>query len=253
MLNLGCWCGREEVPDLIRYQRAYAGHGLQVIGVGLDDLSRIRNFIRTFGINYPVLVADPPAVRPLPAGDHDRSSFTVVIGVMATFISCRCLSVGLCRLCAAVAQGAAAVPVTPRHPSRPAATRGHGIFLHRGQQMSGCSDGMTAGPGRDPRGRVPRRHDRHDVITQGCLDDRTDITVVQFLDGRLEGRVTAAFLQPAHIAGLLAPARIDAVLAGEHKQAFTGHDPAAHGLGLRTRAENELTDWRSGAPFTFRW
>ena len=79
------WCGpcQAEVPDLIHYQRAYAGHGLQVIGVGLDELSRIRNFIRTFGINYPVLVADPSRSHdPLTRWGDPRQMlpFTVVIG-----------------------------------------------------------------------------------------------------------------------------------------------------------------------------
>lgn len=79
------WCGpcQAEVPDLVRYQREYAGQGLQVIGVGLDELSRIRNFIRTFGINYPVLVSDPSRGHELlPRWGDPRQilPFTVVIG-----------------------------------------------------------------------------------------------------------------------------------------------------------------------------
>jgi len=79
------WCGpcQAEVPDLVRYQREYAGQGLQVIGVGLDELSRIRNFIRTFGITYPVLVSDPSRGHELlPRWGDPRQilPFTVVIG-----------------------------------------------------------------------------------------------------------------------------------------------------------------------------
>jgi peroxiredoxin len=79
------WCGpcQAEVPDLVRYQREYAGHDLQVIGVGLDDVAPIRNFIRTLGINYPVLVADPARSYELLSGWGDPRQtlpFTVVIG-----------------------------------------------------------------------------------------------------------------------------------------------------------------------------
>ncbi len=55
------WCGpcRLEIPDLIRWQRDYAGNGLQVVSVGLDERRKLKNFARTLGINYPVLQADP--------------------------------------------------------------------------------------------------------------------------------------------------------------------------------------------------
>jgi thiol-disulfide isomerase/thioredoxin len=79
------WCGpcQAEVPDLIRYQREYADQGLQVIGVGLDEVARVRNFIRTFRINYPVLVAEPARSQELLPrwGDHRQIlPFTAVIG-----------------------------------------------------------------------------------------------------------------------------------------------------------------------------
>lgn len=79
------WCGpcQAEVPDLIQYQREYADQGLQVIGVGLDEVARVRNFIRTFRINYPVLIADPARSQELLPrwGNHRQIlPFTVVIG-----------------------------------------------------------------------------------------------------------------------------------------------------------------------------
>jgi thiol-disulfide isomerase/thioredoxin len=79
------WCGpcQAEVPDLIHYQREDAGQGLQVIGVALDEVARVRNFIRTFRINYPVLIADPARSRELLPrwGNHRQIlPFTVVIG-----------------------------------------------------------------------------------------------------------------------------------------------------------------------------
>jgi len=53
------WCGpcQQEIPALIRYQQQYADRGLQVIGIGVDEARPLHNVSRTFGINYPVLVA----------------------------------------------------------------------------------------------------------------------------------------------------------------------------------------------------
>ncbi len=55
------WCRpcQIEIPDLMRYQSAYAEHNLQVIGVGVDEPEKLKNYIRTVGINYPVLYANP--------------------------------------------------------------------------------------------------------------------------------------------------------------------------------------------------
>ncbi len=62
MLNFwATWCGpcQIEIPDFIAYQTEYADKGLQVIGVGLDEVRKLRNFVRTVGINYPILQANP--------------------------------------------------------------------------------------------------------------------------------------------------------------------------------------------------
>jgi len=61
------WCGpcQAEIPHLIRYQRTYAGRGLQIVGVGLDEKRKLRNFVRTFGIDYPILFADAEHGRAL--------------------------------------------------------------------------------------------------------------------------------------------------------------------------------------------
>ena len=62
MLNFwATWCGpcQIEIPDFIDYQARYADQGLQIIGIGLDEPRKLRNFVRTIGINYPILQADP--------------------------------------------------------------------------------------------------------------------------------------------------------------------------------------------------
>lgn len=62
MLNFwATWCGpcQIEIPDFIEYQTKHADKGLQIIGVGLDEVRKLRNYVRTVGINYPTLQADP--------------------------------------------------------------------------------------------------------------------------------------------------------------------------------------------------
>jgi len=62
MLNFwATWCGpcQIEIPDFINYQTDYASKGLQVIGIGLDEVRKLKNYVRTVGINYPILQADP--------------------------------------------------------------------------------------------------------------------------------------------------------------------------------------------------
>ena len=62
MLNFwATWCRpcQIEIPDFIKYQQQYADKGLQVIGIGLDEVGKLRNYVRTVGINYPILQADP--------------------------------------------------------------------------------------------------------------------------------------------------------------------------------------------------
>lgn len=59
MLNFwATWCPpcRAEIPDLIKYQREYAGQGLQVVGVTYPPQTRaeVREFARNMRVNYPV-------------------------------------------------------------------------------------------------------------------------------------------------------------------------------------------------------
>ena len=62
MLNFwATWCGpcQIEIPDFIDYQSRYVDQGLQIIGIGLDEVRKLRNFVRTVGVNYLILQADP--------------------------------------------------------------------------------------------------------------------------------------------------------------------------------------------------
>lgn len=67
------WCSpcQTEIRDLVAYQSQYAAQGLQIVGVGMDDETKLRNVQRTLGINYPVLLANTPG-NPLMAGFGNR-------------------------------------------------------------------------------------------------------------------------------------------------------------------------------------
>jgi peroxiredoxin len=52
------WCTpcRREMPILMDLQGEYASEGLQVIGIALDDVQSVRNFVQKYGIDYPILI-----------------------------------------------------------------------------------------------------------------------------------------------------------------------------------------------------
>lgn len=55
------WCGpcRDEAPALVSLQRRLGGHGLQLVGISMDDnATPVRKFVREYHVNYPVAVGD---------------------------------------------------------------------------------------------------------------------------------------------------------------------------------------------------
>ena len=53
------WCAPcvKEVPALVDAQRQWGDHGLQVVGIALDQGEPVRAFAQRMTINYPVLLA----------------------------------------------------------------------------------------------------------------------------------------------------------------------------------------------------
>ena len=51
-------CGpcKQEIPDFITLQSRYGSRGLQVIGIGLDDPDKLKEFAEKSGMNYEVLL-----------------------------------------------------------------------------------------------------------------------------------------------------------------------------------------------------
>ena len=52
------WCEPclREMPMLVDLQREYGPAGLQVLGVAIDDVQNVREFVQKYGISYPILV-----------------------------------------------------------------------------------------------------------------------------------------------------------------------------------------------------
>ncbi len=56
------WCPpcREEIPDLISLQKQYAGQGLVIIGISMDEggPAGVQRFAKKYGVNYPIVMGD---------------------------------------------------------------------------------------------------------------------------------------------------------------------------------------------------
>ncbi|MEZ5445996.1 MAG: TlpA disulfide reductase family protein [Gammaproteobacteria bacterium] len=54
------WCPpcREEIPDFVKLQDKYAARDVQFIGVAMDRVEEVREFLKQTPINYLVLVGD---------------------------------------------------------------------------------------------------------------------------------------------------------------------------------------------------
>jgi len=74
------WCPPciQEVPSLIALQDSFKSKGFSVVAFSVDegDIAPLQKLIDKFGINYPVLLAEPAITR----------SFGGVTGIPATFL-----------------------------------------------------------------------------------------------------------------------------------------------------------------------
>ncbi len=54
------WCApcREEIPLLMAAREKYAFLGLEIVGIAIDNASKVRDFTRSLNIPYPVLLAE---------------------------------------------------------------------------------------------------------------------------------------------------------------------------------------------------
>lgn len=59
------WCPPclRETPLFVELQETYGKQGVQFIGVAIDELQEVRDFIDTYGVNYPILIGAEDAVK----------------------------------------------------------------------------------------------------------------------------------------------------------------------------------------------
>jgi thiol-disulfide isomerase/thioredoxin len=78
------WCTpcREEIPIFVKLQQKYAGKGLQIVGISIDEVDKTREFSISFGINYPGLIGTFDAVEVSKRAGNDKRvlPFTVILG-----------------------------------------------------------------------------------------------------------------------------------------------------------------------------
>lgn len=78
------WCGPcvEEMPELESFGQARGRHGIQVIGLALDEAEAIRRFLDRVPVSYPILVDRPgPADASVWLGNtRGLLPYTVLVG-----------------------------------------------------------------------------------------------------------------------------------------------------------------------------
>jgi peroxiredoxin len=61
------WCGgcQVEIPWFIEFQNRYAGEGLVVIGLSMDDdgWKSVRPWIKEKNVNYPIVISEPEVAK----------------------------------------------------------------------------------------------------------------------------------------------------------------------------------------------
>lgn len=77
------WCApcRQEMPLLQETRQKFAKKGVEIVGIGIDQAAKIRQFAAEFGISYPLLVADAGGIglmRKLGNGEG-ALPFTVIL------------------------------------------------------------------------------------------------------------------------------------------------------------------------------
>ncbi len=75
------WCPpcRAEIPDFIAASKEFRAKGLEIIGVSVDRMSaaRLREWVASIGINYPVALADGKIIEDYRPGEYIPATIVI--------------------------------------------------------------------------------------------------------------------------------------------------------------------------------
>ena len=59
------WCPpcRKETPMFVELQEELGAQGLQFVGIAIDEMNKVREFMDTYGVNYPMLIGVDDAIE----------------------------------------------------------------------------------------------------------------------------------------------------------------------------------------------
>jgi thiol-disulfide isomerase/thioredoxin len=59
------WCApcREEIPMLVAVREVFVAKGAEIVGIGIDQAAKVKEFAKTYSITYPVLIAEAHAIE----------------------------------------------------------------------------------------------------------------------------------------------------------------------------------------------
>jgi peroxiredoxin len=59
------WCPpcRKETPMFVEMQEQLGPQGLQFVGVAIDEINKVKEFMDTYGVNYPMLIGVDDAIE----------------------------------------------------------------------------------------------------------------------------------------------------------------------------------------------
>ena len=54
------WCApcREEMPLLVAARAKYASKGVEIVGIAVDNVAKVREFAASIGVTYPILLSE---------------------------------------------------------------------------------------------------------------------------------------------------------------------------------------------------
>ena len=77
------WCApcREEMPQFVATQTREAGNGVQFVGIAVDQVDKVREFIKEIPLNYPTLIGGMGAIELSRQLGNDLAAlpFTIVL------------------------------------------------------------------------------------------------------------------------------------------------------------------------------